>query len=142
MNKVIMMGRLTRDPEIKIYGGDKTLANFSLAVDRRFKSEGQPTADFFNCTAFGAQATFAEKYLHKGTKIVIDGEIQNNNYEDRNGTMHYGNQIKINSIEFAESKKASEQSASNTSSYSSQSDPELDGFMDVTDDEADALPFD
>lgn len=141
MNKVIMMGRLVRDPEIKNYNGDKTLANFSLAVDRRFKRDGQPTADFFNCTAFGALATFAEKYLFKGTKVVIDGEIQNNNYDDRNGTTHYGVKIMINSIEFAESKKASEQNASNTSS-NSQSDSELDGFVDVKDDEADALPFD
>ena len=146
MNKVIMMGCLTRDPEMRVYGNDgKALASFSIAVDRRFKRDGQPTADFFNCTAFGATASFVEKYLKKGTKVVIDGELQNNNYEDNTGTMHYVNQIMINSIEFAESKKASEQNrkkASQNNDTQSQADPNLEGFMDVTDDEADALPFD
>ena len=110
MNKVIMMGRLTRDPEVR-YGGatNGAIAKFSLAVDRRFKREGQPEADFFNCTAFGKTGEFVEKYLRKGTKVVIDGEIQNNNYE-KDGVKHYSDQIIINTIEFAESKKAAEES--------------------------------
>ena len=80
MNKVIMMGRLTRDPEVR-YGGanNNAIARFSIAVDRRFKREGEPDADFFNCVAFGRTGEFVEKYLKKGTKIVIDGELRNNN---------------------------------------------------------------
>ena len=108
MNKVILMGRLTRDPEVR-YGGSSNMAiaKISLAVDRRFKREGQPEADFFNCTAFGKTGEFVEKYLRKGTKVVLDGEIQNDNYE-KDGVKHYSTQIIINQIEFAESKKAAE----------------------------------
>ncbi len=108
MNKVIMMGRLTRDPEVRYGGANNTaIAKFSLAVDRRFKRDGQPDADFFNCTAFGKTGEFVEKYLRKGTKVVIDGELQNNNYE-KDGVKHYSDQIIINQIEFAESKSASQ----------------------------------
>ena len=106
MNKLILMGRLTKDPEIR-YGGvnNTAVARFSIAVDRRFKRDGQPTADFFNCTAFGKLGEFVEKYLCKGTKIVLDGEIQNNNYQNKDGQTVYGFQVIVNSIEFAESKK-------------------------------------
>ena len=108
MNKVILMGRLTRDPEVRYGGANNTaIAKFSLAVDRRFKREGQPEADFFNCTAFGKTGEFVEKYLRKGTKVVLDGEIQNDNYE-KDGVKHYSTQIIVNTLEFAESKKAAE----------------------------------
>ena len=83
MNKVILMGRLTRDPEVR-YSNDLAVATFSIAVDRRFKKEGQPEADFFDCTAFRKTAEFIEKYLHKGTKVVLDGELQNDNYTNKN----------------------------------------------------------
>ena len=106
MNKVILMGRLTRDPEMRYGASGNGVASFSIAVDRRFKREGQPDADFFNCTAFGKQGEFVEKYLHKGTKIVLDGEIQNNNYTNKEGQTVYNVQIIANSIEFAESKAA------------------------------------
>lgn len=110
MNKVILMGRLTRDPEVR-YGGasNMAIARFSIAVDRRFKRDGEPTADFFNCTAFGKTGEFVEKYLHKGTKIVLDGEIRNDNYTNKNGEKVYGFQIVANNIEFAESKNASQE---------------------------------
>lgn len=109
MNKVILMGRLTRDPEVRYGGASNTaIAKFSLAVDRRFKRDGEPTADFFNVTAFGKQGEFVEKYLHKGTKIVLDGEIRNDNYTNKEGQKVYGFQIIANSIEFAESKNASQ----------------------------------
>lgn len=104
MNKAILMGRATKDPEIR-HNGQMTIANMDLAVDRRFKKDGQPTADFFRCTGFGKTAEFIEKYIRKGTKVVIDGEIQNDNYE-KDGVKHYGTKIIISSIEFAESKKA------------------------------------
>jgi single-strand DNA-binding protein len=112
MNKVIMMGRLTRDPEVRYGGANNTaVAHFSLAVDRRYKRDGQPEADFFNCTAFAKTAEFVEKYLHKGTKVVLDGELQNNNYTDKNGNKQYAVQIVVNSLEFAESKASAGQSA-------------------------------
>lgn len=112
MNKVMLMGRLTRDPEVRYgQGGNQTaVARFSIAVDRRFKREGQPDADFFNCTAFGRQAEFVEKYLRKGTKMVVIGSIQNDNYTDNNGNQRYSVQIIVDELEFAESKNAQGQS--------------------------------
>jgi len=109
VNKVIMMGRLTADPEVRYGQNDSAIARFSVAVDRRFKREGQPDADFFNCTAFGKTAEFAEKYLTKGTKVVFSGSLQNNNYTDRNGVKRYDVQIMLDEIEFAESKKDANQ---------------------------------
>ena len=111
MNCVVMMGRLTRDPEISSSTSGTTFARYSLAVDRKFKREGEPDADFFNCTSFGKQAEFVEKYLKKGTKVVITGRLQNNNYTQKDGTKVYGVQILVEDIEFAESKKADESSA-------------------------------
>jgi len=109
MNKVILMGRLTRDPEVRYSqsGNQMAIARFSIAVDRRFKREGEPDADFFNCTAFGKQAEFVERYLHKGTKIVVCGRIQNDNYTNRDGQMVYSVRVMVDEIEFAESKNAS-----------------------------------
>ena len=109
MNKVILMGRLTRDPEVRYSQGasQTSVARFSVAVDRRFKRDGEPDADFFNCTAFGKQAEFIERYLHKGTKIVLSGRVQNDNYTNKDGQMVYSVRIMVDEIEFAESKNAS-----------------------------------
>ncbi|MCM1057505.1 MAG: single-stranded DNA-binding protein [Firmicutes bacterium] len=109
MNKVILMGRLTRDPEVRYSQGasQTAVARFSVAVDRRFKREGEPDADFFNCTCFGKQAEFVERYLHKGTKIVLSGRVQNDNYTNKEGQMVYSVRIMVDEIEFAESKNAS-----------------------------------
>lgn len=88
MNKIIMMGRLTRNPEVR--SAETTLvAKFTLAVNRKYKKEDEPEADFFNCTAFGKQAEFVEKYLHKGLKMLISGRVQNNNYTNRDGQKIY-----------------------------------------------------
>lgn len=109
MNKVILMGRLTREPEIRYSGGDNSLAiaRYSIAVDRRFRRQGDQTdADFFNCTAFGKLAEFVERYLHQGTKIVMTGRIQNDNYTNREGQRVFSVQIIAEEIEFAESKNA------------------------------------
>ena len=108
MNKVILMGRLTRDPEVRYSqnGNQMAIARFSIAVDRRFKREGEPDADFFNCTAFGKQAEFVERYLHKGTKILTSGRIQNDNYTNKDGQMVYSVRVMVDEIEFAESKGA------------------------------------
>ncbi|MBR1852968.1 MAG: single-stranded DNA-binding protein [Lachnospiraceae bacterium] len=110
MNKVILMGRLTRDPEVRYSQGASQTAvgRFSIAVDRRFKREGEPDADFFNCTTFGKQAEFVERYLHKGTKIVVVGRIQNDNYTNKEGQMVYSVRVMVDEIEFAESKNASQ----------------------------------
>lgn len=109
MNKVILMGRLTRDPEVRYSQGasQTAVARFSIAVDRRFKRDGEPDADFFNCTAFGKQAEFIERYLHKGVKVVVCGRIQNDNYTNKDGQMVYSVRVMVDEIEFAESKNAS-----------------------------------
>lgn len=109
MNTVILMGRLTRDPEIRYGATNNTaVARYSLAVDRRFKQDGQPEADFFNVVSFGKAGEFVEKYLRKGTKIVIEGELHNNNYKNKDGQMVYGIEIVTRNIEFAESKNSQE----------------------------------
>lgn len=130
MNKAILMGRLTKDPEVRYTNGGKTIGSFSIAVDRRFKSEGQPEADFFTCVTFGKQAEFVEKYLKKGTKILLSGQIQNNNYE-KDGVKHYNTQIVVDEIEFAESKRSQSEEPSSKD----------DGFMAIPDDAGDELPF-
>ena len=100
MNKVILMGRLTRDSEI--FGQKTKVARFTLAVDRSY---GEDETDFFNCVSFGKQAEFVEKYLKKGIKVLVTGSLQNNSYEDKNGNKVNGVQIITNDIEFCESKK-------------------------------------
>ena len=87
MNKVILMGRLTRDPEVRYSAGDNSqaVANFTLAVDRRFKRDGEQTADFLRCVSFGRQAEFVERYLHQGSKVVVEGRIQTGSYTNREG---------------------------------------------------------
>ena len=110
MNKVILMGRLTRDPEVRYStNGDKqtAVARFTLAVDRRIKQEGQPTADFIGCVAFGKQGEFVEKYLKQGTKIVLTGRIQTGSFTNKDGQKVYTTDIVAEEIEFAESKKES-----------------------------------
>lgn len=119
MNHVVLMGRLTKDPEIRYTNSGKTVGSFSIAVNRRFKSDGQPEADFFNCVTFGKQAEFVEKYLHKGTKILLGGEVQNNNYKDKDGVTHYSVSIVVDEIEFAESKSQNNNSASNNTDFMS-----------------------
>ena len=117
MNKVILMGRLTRDPEIRYTQGDNSMciARFSLAVDRRFARNSQDgaTADFFNCTAFGKLAEHVERFYRKGTKTLLSGRIQNDNYTNREGQKVYSVQIIAEELEFAESKNASSAGGNN-----------------------------
>lgn len=157
MNKVILMGRLTRDPEVRYSQGasQTAVARFSVAVDRRFKREGEPDADFFNCTAFGKQAEFVERYLHKGIKIVLAGRIQNDNYTNKDGQMVYSVRVMVDEIEFAESKNASGGNAggyagggyNNNGGFSGggNSAPAPsgagDGFMNIPDGIDEELPF-
>ena len=140
MNKVILIGRVVRDADIRYSQGASStcIARYTLAVDRKFKQEGQPTADFINCIAFGKLGEFAEKYLRKGTKILMEGEIRNNNYTNKDGVMVYQNQIIATSIEFAESKS----SQSNNNDYQPQPSPQdNDGFMNIPDGIEEELPF-
>ena len=112
MNKSIMMGRLVRDPDIRYTEGENgelAIANFRLAVDRKYaKEDAEVRADFFRCTAFGRWAEFAEKYLFRGIKVVVQGRMQNDNYTNRDGDRVYGVCLMIDDIDFAESKSASE----------------------------------
>lgn len=147
MNKVIMMGRLTRDPEIRWSQGTNAtaIARISIAVDRKWKREGEPDADFFNCTAFGKQAEFIETYLRKGTKVVVSGRIQNDNYTNKEGQKVYSVQILLEEIEFAESKNAAAANgaapAYQAGSRSSSSQAAGDGFMSIPDGAEEELPF-
>ena len=138
MNKVIMMGRLVRDPEVRYSQGasQTAIARLSLAVDRKFKREGEPDADFFNCTVFGKQAEFVEKYLRQGTKVVITGRVQNDNYTNKEGQKVYSVQILVEEIEFAESKRASTAGDSRPSPEQAAGD----GFMSIPEGEEE-LPF-
>lgn len=131
MNKVIMMGRLTRDPEISSSTSGTTFARFSIAVDRKIKTEGQPEADFFNCTSFGKQAEFIERYLKKGTKIVITGRLQNDSYTNKDGQKVNSTKIITEEVEFAESKKDGQ----------TEQKTENNDFLSIPDGMADELPF-
>ena len=150
MNKVILMGRLTKDPEVRFSQGANALAigNFSIAVDRRFKREGEPDADFFNCTAFGKTGEFVEKYLKKGTKVVVVGHIQNNNYTNKQGEKVYSVQVMVDEVEFAESKNAAQTNVPGVPiSQPAQpqapqpSTQEGSGFMNIPEGVEDTLPF-
>ncbi|MCR5719456.1 MAG: single-stranded DNA-binding protein [Lachnospiraceae bacterium] len=148
MNKVILMGRLTRDPEVRYSQGasQTAVARFSIAVDRRFKRDNEPDADFFNCTAFGKQAEFIEKYLRKGTKIVVVGRIQNDNYTNKDGQMVYSVRVMVDEIEFAESKnsQSSDNAGFNNFNAGQSSAPDqgaANGFMNIPDGIDEELPF-
>ena len=106
MNKIILMGNLTRDPEIRYTQGENALAvaRFSLAINRRFAKQGDTEVDYFNCTAFGKQAEFIEKYFRKGSRMLVSGRVQNDNYTNKNGEKVYSVQIIAEEIEFAERK--------------------------------------
>ena len=107
MNKVILMGRLTRDPEVRYSQGENAtaIARYTLAVDRRFNRNGdENSADFIGCVAFGKSAEFAERYLHKGTKIAVTGRIQTGSYTNRDGVKVYTTDVVVADQEFAESK--------------------------------------
>ena len=111
MNKVILMGRLTRDPEVRYStsgDGQLAIARYTLAVDRRFKRDGEQSADFIRCVAFGRSGEFAEKYFHQGTKIVAEGRIQTGSYQDKDGKTVYTTEVVVENQEFAESKAASD----------------------------------
>ena len=114
MNHWIGMGRLTKDPEVRYLqnANNTAVASFNVAIDRKYKRDGDPSADFFNCTAFGKLAEFCEKYLKKGTKIVLEGHLQNDTYE-KDGKKNVITKIMVDSIEFAESKNGGQTDSDN-----------------------------
>lgn len=152
MNKVILMGRLTRDPEVRYTAGDNSLAiaRYTLAVDRRFKRDGEATADFIPCVAFGRSAEFAEKYFYQGIRITISGRIQTGSYTNNEGNRVYTTEVVVEEQEFAESKSASQANAgAYQQSYQSQQSaaayeapkPAADGFMNIPEGLEEELPF-
>ena len=139
MNKVIEIGRLTKDPEIRYSQGANTtcIARYTLAVDRKFKQEGQPNADFINCIAFGKLGEFAEKYLHKGVKIAVTGRIQTGSYKNKDGNTVYTTDVVVEEQEFCESK-----SQSNSQQQNERPQQSSDDFMSIPDGLDDTgLPF-
>ena len=146
MNKCVLMGRLTRDPEVRYTQGDNAsaVARFSLAVDRRFKKDGEQTADFINCVAFGKTGEFIEKYGRKGTKFVVEGRIQTGSYINKDGQKVYTTDVVVEQVEFAESKAASAQN--DNQNVSTPTRPNVvqndsDGFMNIPDAIDEELPF-
>lgn len=143
MNKVILCGRLTRDPEVRYSQGNNptAIARGSLAVDRKYKQDGQPTADFINILAFGKTAGVIEKYVRKGTKIIVEGRIQTGSYKNKDGNTVYTTDVVVESIEFVESRSASDNGAYNSASKSEPPKADDDGFMNIPDGIDEELPF-
>lgn len=135
------MGRLTRDPDVRYSQGENAtaVARFTLAVDRRFKRDGDATADFINCVSFGKAAEFAEKYLRQGAKIAVTGRIQTGSYTNKDGVKVYTTDVVVEEQEFAESKAASAQNNESPNNIPNISDG--DGFMNIPEDVDDQLPF-
>ena len=144
MNKVILMGRLTRDPEVRYGAGENStaVARYTIAVERRFKRDGEQSADFIGCVAFGRNAEFAEKYLRQGTKIVLTGRIQTGSYTNRDGQKVYTTDIVVEEQEFAESTAAAAGNGGQGNySRSSSAPSDANGFMNIPDGIDDELPF-
>jgi single-strand DNA-binding protein len=145
MNKVILMGRLTRDPDVRYTQGESQLAvaRYSLAVNRRFRREGEPEADFINCVAFGRQGEFAERYFKKGTKIVAVGRIQTGSYTNRDGVKVYTTDVIVEEQEFAESKAAASENGGFRQAPARPEPSQAigDGFMNIPDGIDEELPF-
>ena len=149
MNKVILMGRLTRDPEVRYSAGENSMAiaRYTIAVDRRFKRDGEATADFIGCVAFGRQAEFAEKYFRQGIRIVVSGRIQTGSYTNRDGNKVYTTDVVVEEQEFAESKAVSDSHVGQVASMGAPaptptpSMASADGFMNIPDGIDEELPF-
>lgn len=152
MNKVILMGRLTRDPEMRYTQAAEPLAiaNFSLAVDKRYKRDGESSADFINCVAFGRGAEFIEKYFQKGQLVSVVGRLQVRTYDDKDGNKKWVTEVVVEEQFFAESKKSFEdkKNSSSSNNYDNQYNQQPsapsknDGFVAIDEDvDDDDLPF-
>lgn len=142
MNVVTLMGRLCRDPEIRQSQGENpvSVARYTLAVDRRYKRDGDQSADFISCVAFGKTAEFTERYLRKGTKIAVQGRIQTGSYTNKDGQRVYTTDVIVENCEFAESKKAATD-AQQQKPPEGQPVPGSDGFMNIPDGIESEIPF-
>ena len=140
MNKVILMGRLTREPDVRYSQGENAMAvaRYTLAVDRRFNRDGEATADFISCVAFAKQAEFAERYLHQGTKLVVEGRIQTGSYTNKDGVKVYTTEVVVEDQEFAESKRIA---GDVPGGRSEPLEANGDGFMSIPEGIEDELPF-
>ena len=140
MNKIVLMGRLTADPQVRYSQGDNAtaVARYTLAVNRKFKKDGEPTADFISCVVFGRSAEFTEKYFRKGMQVAVSGRIQTGSYTNKDGNKVYTTDVVVEEQEFAESKAANQQ---NQQSAGSGSIPASDGFMSIPDGMDEELPF-
>ena len=149
MNKVILMGRLTRDPEVRYSSGDNqmAIARYTIAVDRRFRRDGDSqTADFIGCVAFGKSAEFAERYFRQGLKIIVTGRIQTGSYTNKDGQKVYTTDVVVEDQEFAESKAVSDANAGGFRQAAPAPAPAPvsdagDGFMNIPDGIDEELPF-
>lgn len=141
MNKVILMGRLTRDPEMR-GEGTQAVTRYSLAVDRRFSRNDENNTDFINIVAFGKSGEFAQKYFKKGTKVLVTGRIQTGSYTNKDGQKVYTTDVIAEDQEFAESKNASGNNGGQSDAYSSSNNIQDDGdFMSLPEDTKDDMPF-
>ena len=139
MNKVILAGRFTRDPEVRYTNDGTSIARFSIAVNRRFVKEGSDQkADFLNCVAFGRSAEFIEKYFTKGMKADLSGRIQTGSYTNKDGVKVYTTDIVVEEIEFDESKGSSQ---TQTASPTPNPEADPDGFMSIPDGIDEEMPF-
>ena len=148
MNKVILMGRLTRDPEVRYSQGERPIAvaRYTLAVNRTFKRAGEPDADFINCVTFGRSAEFAEKYFRQGMRVLVSGRLQTGSYVNKEGQKVYTTEVILDDQEFADSKGAASEMGGYTQSAPSQRPAPTsaigDGFMNIPDGvEDEGLPF-
>lgn len=144
MNKVILMGRLTRDPDVRYTQGENSMAvaRFTLAVDRRFKRDGEQGADFISCVAFGKGAEFIEKYFRQGMRVTVSGRLQTGSYTNREGQKVYTTDVVLEEQEFAESKRETEAGGGQGHRRDSQEPaPDADGFMSIPDGIDEELPF-
>lgn len=143
MNKWVGVGRLVRDPEIRYSQGDNAtaIARYTLAVDRRFKRDGEPTADFINCVVFGKSAEFAEKYFRQGLRVAISGRITTGSYTNKDGIKVYTTEVTVEEQEFAESKAESEANKTSNQQATSANASSGGGFMNIPDDIPEELPF-
>jgi single-strand DNA-binding protein len=143
MNKVILMGRLTKDPVVRYSQGDNAMAvaRYTLAVDRRFKRDDQPTADFVGCVAFGKSGEFAEKYFRKGIKIAITGRIQTGSYTNKEGQKVYTTDVVVEDQEFAESKANSSQDSYQATPNNGGASTNNNDFVSIPDGVDDEIPF-
>ena len=141
MNKAVLVGRLTRDPEVRYSQGDNTtaVARYTVAVDRRFKRDGEPTADFIPCVLFGRSAEFAEKYFRQGMRVSVSGRIQTGSYTNKDGVKVYTTEVIVEEQEFAESR--TEGGANRDVHQQASTKAAGDGFMNIPEDIDEELPF-